>query len=98
MTMPDLMHPWYDLIKTLGNRKMVSRFKKNLALLEKDSSFRAFHEHETEVLPQYYHQAYENSLGPYATLMPREDRKPTLHTIEKRGTRDLCKPVAVARI
>ena len=32
----------------------------------------------TDVLPEFYHDQYERFLGPYATIMSREERKPTL--------------------
>jgi hypothetical protein len=68
----------YNLVKTLGNRQMIGRFRKMLDLLNTDRQFRAFHEHETDVLPEFYHCQYEHLLGPYATLMSREERKPVL--------------------
>jgi hypothetical protein len=68
----------YDLIKTLGNRRVIGRLRDIFNLLNTDKQFRAFHEHETDVLPEYYHRLYEHSLGPYATLMSREERGPIL--------------------
>jgi radical SAM superfamily enzyme YgiQ (UPF0313 family) len=68
----------YNLVKALGNRQMIGRLRNILDLLNTDKQFRAFHEHETEVLPEYYHRQYERLLGPYATLMSREERKPIL--------------------
>ena len=44
--------------------------------LKKDPQFRAFHEGESQVLPEFYHRLYENLLGPYATLLSDEDRQP----------------------
>jgi radical SAM superfamily enzyme YgiQ (UPF0313 family) len=68
----------YNLVKTLGNRQMIGRFRKILALLNTNRQLRDFHEHETDVLPEFYHCQYEHLLGPYATLMSREERKPVL--------------------
>jgi hypothetical protein len=68
----------YNFFKGLGNRQMVGRLRYILNLLTTDKQFRAFHEHQTDVLPEYYHHEYERFLGPYATLMPYEDRKPIL--------------------
>ena len=53
-------------------------FANILNLLNTDKQFRAFHEHETDVLPEFYHHQYERLLGPYATLMSHEERKPIL--------------------
>jgi radical SAM superfamily enzyme YgiQ (UPF0313 family) len=68
----------YNLVKTLGNRQMIRRLRDILNLLNTDPQFRAFHNHETDVLPEFYHRQYEYFLGPYAGLMSREDRKPVL--------------------
>jgi radical SAM superfamily enzyme YgiQ (UPF0313 family) len=68
----------YNLVKTLGNRQMIGRFRNILNLLNTNKQFRAFHEHETDVLPEFYHYQYERLLGPYATLMSHEERKPIL--------------------
>ncbi|MFC2024538.1 B12-binding domain-containing radical SAM protein [Chloroflexota bacterium] len=68
----------YSLLKTLSNRPMIGRLREILYCLKTDPQFRAFHEHETDVLPEFYHRQYEHLLGPYATLMSREERKPIL--------------------
>jgi hypothetical protein len=68
----------YNLVKTLGNRQMVRRLSEILNLLLTDPQFRAFHDHETDVLPEFYHRQYEDLLGSYAPLMSREERMPLL--------------------
>jgi hypothetical protein len=68
----------YNLVKTLGNRQMIGRLLNILNLLNTNKQFRAFHEHETDVLPEFYHYQYERLLGSYATLMSHEERKPIL--------------------
>jgi hypothetical protein len=68
----------YNLIKTLGNQQMIRRLGEILKLLNTDPHFRAFHEHETDVLPEFYHRQYEHLLGPYASLISHEERKPIL--------------------
>jgi radical SAM superfamily enzyme YgiQ (UPF0313 family) len=70
----------YNLVKTLGNRQMIGKLRNILNLLNTDKQFRAFHEHETDVLPEYYHYQYDLLLGPYASLMSHEERKPVLPT------------------
>lgn len=77
----------YNLVKTLGNRQMIGRFRDILNLLVTNKQFRAFHEHETDVLPEYYHRQYERLLGPYATLMSHEERKPILVRQRKNDVR-----------
>jgi len=73
----------YNLVKTLSNRQMIGRLRNILNLLNTDKQFRAFHEHETDVLPEFYHRQYERLLGPYATLMSRKERKPILVSHKK---------------
>jgi radical SAM superfamily enzyme YgiQ (UPF0313 family) len=73
----------YNLVKTLSNRQMIGRLRSILNLLNTDKQFRAFHEHETDVLPEFYHRLYERSLGPYAPLMSRQERKPILVSHKK---------------
>jgi radical SAM superfamily enzyme YgiQ (UPF0313 family) len=68
----------YNFVKTLGNRQMIGRLNEILSLLKTDTQFRAFHDHKTDVLPEFYHRRYEHLLGPYAGLMSREERKPLL--------------------
>ena len=68
----------YNIVKTLSNRQIIGRLRNILNLLNTNKQFRAFHEHETDVLPEFYHRQYERFLGPYATLMSRQERKPIL--------------------
>jgi hypothetical protein len=82
-TSPSPFPAAYNLIKVLGNRQMVARLRKILDLLNTDPQFNAFHAHETDVLPEFYHRQYEDLLGPYAALMSREDRRPVLVSRQK---------------
>jgi hypothetical protein len=75
----------YNLVKSLGNRQMIRRLSEMLTLLKTDPQFRAFYEHNTDVLPEFYHRKYEDLLGPYAGLMSREDRKPILNGQKTKG-------------
>jgi hypothetical protein len=85
----------YNLVKTLGNRQMIGRLSEILNLLNTDAQFRAFHAHETDVLPEFYHRQYESILGPYASLMAREERKPVLVS---QKTKDVSAKTLVAAI
>ena len=55
-----------------SGRDLLVRTPKN------DQQFRAFHEGASDTLPEFYHQEYEALLGPYASLMSREERTPYL--------------------
>lgn len=68
----------YTFAKTMGNRQMIMRLQEILNLLNSDRQFRNFHNHETDKLPEFYHRRYDALLGPYATLMSREERTPVL--------------------
>jgi radical SAM superfamily enzyme YgiQ (UPF0313 family) len=73
----------YNIVKTLSNRQIIGRLRNILNLLNTDRQFRAFHEHETDVLPEFYHRQYEHFLGPYAALVSREERIPVLVSHKK---------------
>lgn len=45
-------------------------------MMKTDQQFRAFHERETDTLPEFYHRQFERLLGPYASLLDREERIP----------------------
>jgi radical SAM superfamily enzyme YgiQ (UPF0313 family) len=79
----------YSFLKTLGNRQMVGRLREILHLLKSDRQFRDFHAHETNNLPEFYHQQYDALLGSYATLMPREERIPVMSPMKKAVTADI---------
>jgi hypothetical protein len=46
--------------------------------LRNDPGLRAFHEGKPGPLPEFYHRRYEETLGPYASLVSREERTPVL--------------------
>jgi hypothetical protein len=62
--------------RTLGMRQMVGRLRGFLHQMKTDPQFRAFHEGESQTLPQFYHRVYDDLLGPYAALLSEEDRQP----------------------
>ena len=66
------------LLRTFGMRQMLGAFRRIVELMKTDRQFRAFHEGESQALPEFYHHQYERLLGPYATLLSREDRQPVL--------------------
>jgi radical SAM superfamily enzyme YgiQ (UPF0313 family) len=68
----------YNPLRNFARRQMLNTFRHISRLMGTDEQFRAFHEGESDILPEFYHQRYEHLLGPYATLMSREDRQPML--------------------
>ena len=69
---------FYHPIRNLSLRLMIRSMHQILFLLKTDRHFRAFHEGESKVLPEYYHQKYEALLGPYKDLITREERIPVI--------------------
>ena len=49
---------------------------KLLRLLETDRAFRAFHDGESEVLPEYYRRTIRRELGDYVSLLTDKDLRP----------------------
>ena len=88
---PSTLPAIYILAKTLGNWQMIQRMREILHLLKTDAQFRAFHEHETDELPEFYHRRFEHMLRPYAGLISREERKPVLiaKNLKEAGSRQV---------
>ncbi|MDH4207645.1 MAG: radical SAM protein [Anaerolineae bacterium] len=63
--------------RTVGLRAMAKTLRGLGELMKSDTQFRAFHERETNTLPEFYHRQFERLLGPYAGLLSKEDRLPT---------------------
>ncbi len=72
--LPRLVHA----VRTGARRHEMRAFRRILAMLVEDPQFRAFHDGDTAVLPEFYHREYERLLGRYAALVPRADRSPVL--------------------
>ena len=66
------------IVRNFRARESIKRFRQILNQLTIDHHCREFHESTSKVLPEFYHQQYERLLGPYASLMPREERTPIL--------------------
>ncbi len=67
-----------SVTRTLSMREWVGDFQRILTLMKTDRNFLAFHEGQSRELPEFYHRQYERTLGPYAALLSREDRRPLL--------------------
>jgi hypothetical protein len=83
----------YGLAKALDNRQVIKRLREILTLVKNDRQFRAFHEHETDSLPEFYQRKYELLLGLHSGLISREERKPILSSqkiIEAQRVKDLA--------
>jgi len=67
------------LLRTVALRAELAEMRRIRRTLADDSHFRAFHEGRTTALPEFYHRRFEQRLGRYAELLPREERRPVLH-------------------
>ena len=65
-------------VRTLGAKEGIRKCQQILKMMGADSQLRAFHEGQSPVLPEFYHQEFERLLGPYASLLSRADRTPEL--------------------
>jgi len=66
----------YHPIRMISLKLMTRTMREILNLLKTDPGFRRFHEGQSHILPEYYHYQYETLLGPYKSLISREDRIP----------------------
>jgi hypothetical protein len=64
--------------RAINEKKDNNGYRRILDMLRSDSHFRAFHEGQSEVLPEFYHKEYDKILGPYAELLSQSNRVPNL--------------------
>ncbi len=67
-------------VRTLRAKEGISQFRRILQLLTTDVQFRDFHEGNSAELPEFYHREFERLLGPYASVISREERIPDLRS------------------
>ena len=65
-------------VRNLRTKEGISQFRRILERLTADRQFRDFHEGGSTELPEFYHREFERLLGPYASLISREERIPNL--------------------
>jgi hypothetical protein len=67
-----------NVLRTFAMRQDLAALRLVRATLNDETGFRAFHEGDSRVLPEFYHQRYEQKLGRYAGLISRAERTPEL--------------------
>ncbi len=67
-------------VRTLRAKEGIGQFRRILQMLTTDKQFRDFHNGGSTRLPEFYHHEFERLLGPYASLISREERIPRLRT------------------
>jgi hypothetical protein len=65
-------------LRGLSERGTAGAYRRIRDDLKADPQLRAFHEGSSKELPERYHHQFERMLGPYASLLSREDRRPLL--------------------
>jgi radical SAM superfamily enzyme YgiQ (UPF0313 family) len=63
-------------LRTYAARKELRDLRRIRKMLANNMQFLAFHEGETETLPEFYHCELRRRLGPYASLLNRTEIKP----------------------
>ncbi len=63
-------------LRTYAVRQELGDLRRVRTMLANDPQFRAFHEGDTETLPEFYHGGLRQRLGPYARLLGRSERRP----------------------
>lgn len=63
-------------LRTYAGRQGLGDLRRIRTMLANDRQFRAFHEGDTETLPEFYHWELQHRLGPYARLLDRAERTP----------------------
>jgi hypothetical protein len=77
----------FFLTRNLRIQQEIKRFRRIIGTMAGDPQMQAFHRGETKELPEFYHNVYEKMLGPYASLMSREERRPLLTPSERPGVK-----------
>ena len=65
-------------VRTIRAKEGIGQFRRILKMLTTDKQFRDFHNGGSTRLPEFYHHEFERLLGPYASLISREERIPRL--------------------
>lgn len=63
-------------LRTYAARQELGDLRRIRTMLANDPQFRAFHEGETETLPEFYQWELWRRLGPYARLLDRNEQTP----------------------
>ncbi len=74
--------------RALAVRKDIEDMQTVRGLLVADAGFRGFFEGRTQDLPDFFHNLYEKNLGPYAELIPRNERLPVFPDPAKVSKKD----------
>jgi len=77
-----------QIARALAVRKDIEDMQRVRDLLVADAGFRGFFEGRTQELPDFFHNLYEKNLGPYAELIPRNERIPVFPEPEKVSKKD----------
>ena len=68
--------------RTTSARTSLKNYQRILDMLRQDAHFRAFHEGQSDVLPQFYEKEADRILGRYAELLSPAERTPNLEQMK----------------
>ena len=68
----------FHYIRNLGKKAFKNRYNELLNMLRSDPQFRAFHEGESQKLPEFYRKRFDQMIGRYGELLSPEERTPCL--------------------
>lgn len=69
----------FHILRHLGHRAIgYAELRRIHAMLASEANFRAFHEGQSDELPEFYRRLMDRRLGRYAELLSREDLRPVL--------------------
>ena len=68
--------------RTTSARTSIKDYQRILDMLRQDAHFRAFHEGQSDVLPDFYQKEAERILGRYAELLSPAERIPNLEQMK----------------
>lgn len=71
----------FNRLRTWGEKENKKRYGELLTMLRSDSQFRAFHEGESQKLPEFYRNRFDELLGSYGELLSEAERTPCLEQL-----------------
>lgn len=78
---PNCRIKFFHYIRTQGEKSNKKRYQELLGMLRSDSQFRAFHEGESQKLPEFYRTRFDKMLGSYGELLSEAERTPCLEQL-----------------
>ena len=78
---PNWRIKFFHYMRTQGEKSNKKRYQELLEILRSDRQFRAFHEGESQKLPEFYRTRFDKMLGSYGELLSQAERTPCLEQL-----------------